>query len=129
LGHVGDSRAYRISQAGLEPLTSDHSVVQTMVDQGYITPDEARTAPNRNVITRAIGLEAEVKVDVVELERSSDDVFLLCSDGLSDMVEFGALGELTRGAGSRELSELAEQLVQAANDAGGVDNITVVLVS
>jgi protein phosphatase len=129
LGHVGDSRAYRINQAGLEPLTRDHSVVQTMVDQGFITADEARTAPNRNVITRAVGLEAEVKVEVVELQRAADDVFLLCSDGLTDMVEVEALTELCRGANGEGLSELAGRLVQAANDAGGVDNITVVLVS
>jgi serine/threonine protein phosphatase PrpC len=129
LGHVGDSRAYRINHEGLAPLTSDHSVVQTMVDEGFITPEEARTAPNRNVITRAIGLEAEVKIDVVELERSANDIFLLCSDGLSDMVEIDALTEMCRGASGEGLAELAGQLVRAANDAGGVDNITVVLVS
>lgn len=129
LGHVGDSRAYRINRSGLEALTRDHSVVQTMLDQGFITAEEARTAPNRNVITRAVGLEATVKVEVVELPRGADDVFLLCSDGLSDMVEPEALSALCRGVTKDGLAELAERLVRAANDAGGADNITVVLLS
>jgi len=129
LGHVGDSRAYRINRAGLEPLTRDHSVVQTMVEQGVITEAAARSAPNRNVITRAVGLAADVKVEVVELGRASDDVFLLCSDGLSDMLDLEALAELCRGATKDRLAELAERLVRAANDAGGIDNITVVLLS
>lgn len=129
LGHVGDSRAFRINHAGLEPLTRDHSLVQTMLDRGYITADEARTAPNRNVITRAIGLESTVKADVAEFDRAVDDVFLLCSDGLSDMVEFEALSELCRGVTAESMTELAGRLVQAANDAGGIDNITVVLLS
>jgi serine/threonine protein phosphatase PrpC len=129
LGHVGDSRAYRINATGLEALTRDHSVVQTMVDKGFITAEQARSAPNRNVITRAVGLAAEVKVDVVELKRASDDVFLLCSDGLSDMVDDDQLGELCRGVTPDGLTELAERLVQAANNAGGVDNVTVVLLA
>jgi serine/threonine protein phosphatase PrpC len=129
LGHVGDSRAFRINHAGVEPLTRDHSVVQSMVDHGYITAEEARTAPNRNVITRAVGLAATVDVDVAEFARNPDDVFLLCSDGLSDMVAFEKLVELCRDVTPETMSELAGRLVQAANDAGGLDNITVVLLS
>jgi protein phosphatase len=129
LGHVGDSRAYRINQSGLERLTRDHSVVQTMVDEGVLTEAQARTAPNRNVITRAVGLAADVEVDVAEHARGPDDVFLLCSDGLSDMLTLEELTALCREATRGRLEELAERLVQAANDAGGLDNITVVLLS
>jgi len=129
VGHVGDSRVYRIGTAALEPLTRDHSVVQTMLDQGYLSAEEARTAPNRNVITRGVGLEAEVKVDVAEVTRVPEDVFLLCSDGLSDMLEEAAIFELCRGVTGDGLAELGGRLVKAANDAGGADNITVVLVS
>ncbi|MCZ6711147.1 MAG: Stp1/IreP family PP2C-type Ser/Thr phosphatase [Gammaproteobacteria bacterium] len=129
LGHVGDSRAYRINQLGLERLTRDHSVVQTMVDDGVLTEAQAHTAPNRNVITRAIGLAVSVEVEVAEYARAADDVFLLCSDGLSDMLGLEELTELCRGATRGRLAELAERLVQAANDAGGSDNITVVLLS
>ena len=127
LGHVGDSRAYRINAAGLEVLTRDHSVVQNLVDEGVITEEQAHTAHNRNVITRAVGLEAEVAVDAVELARAPGDIFLLCSDGLSDMVAEEQLIELCRGVGTDGLPKFAERLVQAANDAGGADNITVVL--
>lgn len=125
LGHVGDSRTYLFRQGVLRQITKDHSVVQEQLDQGIITPEEARTNAFRNVISRAVGVKDTLPVDLVRGVAHSGDTFLLCSDGLTDMV-----GEdLIRGilALTVELATKADQLVREARAAGGYDNITVAL--
>lgn len=127
VAHVGDSRAYRLTHTGLQPLTKDHSVVQAMVDQGLMTADEARVATNRNIITRAVGLEPEVLVDVEEFAHDAEATYLLCSDGLTDMVDDAKLEALWLEHQSASLEHVAERFVDAAVHAGGFDNVSVVL--
>jgi serine/threonine protein phosphatase PrpC len=127
IGHVGDSRAYRIRGGELEQLTSDHSLVADLMRSGRLTPEEAGTHPQRSVITRALGTDREVDVDSLTVEASPGDVFLLCSDGLTSMVVDEDILEIVRSAAS--LKEAAKALVKAANRGGGEDNITVVLFS
>ncbi len=125
IGHVGDSRAYRLREAELEQLTEDHSLVADLMRSGRLTPEEAETHPQRSVITRALGTDPEVDVDTMSVEASPGDVFLLCSDGLTTMVADEQILELLTGASS--LEEAAKALVKAANKGGGEDNVTVVL--
>lgn len=131
VGHVGDSRAYRLRRGVLEALTEDHSVVQQMIREGLMSEAEARVAPNRNVITRAVGLDPVVDADVRSWVRGPGDVFLLCSDGLTDMLterELEALlNDRLSAEGEGDLRAAADALIEAANDAGGVDNVSVVL--
>ena len=126
IAHVGDSRAYRLRGEVLHQVTKDHSLVQEWVDAGVISAEEARTAPNRNVITRAIGAKPSVEADVTEIDIADDDTFILCSDGLTGMLADDQIAAaLMRTA---DLAEAAAALVQAANEAGGTDNVTVVLI-
>ena len=125
LGHVGDSRAYRLRDGELEQLTSDHSLVAELERSGQITPEAAEHHPQRSIITRALGPEPDVQVDTYTLAGRDGDVFLICSDGLTSMVSDDELGSILRSAAS--LDEAAESLVRAANQSGGKDNITVVL--
>jgi protein phosphatase len=125
LGHVGDSRAYRLRDGELEQLTRDHSLVAELERSGQITPEAAEHHPQRSIITRALGPEPDVQVDTYTLAGRSGDVFLICSDGLTSMVSDDELASLLRSAAS--LEEAAESLVRAANQSGGRDNITVVL--
>jgi serine/threonine protein phosphatase PrpC len=125
LGHVGDSRAYVLRDGELEQLTDDHSLVAELVRGGKLSAEEAEHHPQRSVITRALGTDPDVDVDTFTVEAEDGDVFVLCSDGLTDMVGDDEIGEVL--AGSREnLKEAAEELVRRANKAGGQDNITVV---
>ena len=124
--NIGDSRAYLLRDGDLIQVTRDHSVVQELTEQGLLTEAEARTAPNRHIITRAVGLEAEVEADIAELPRASGDLVLLCSDGLTDMLAEPVLHELLQQ--DDPLEQAADALVAAANQAGGVDNISVVLI-
>ena len=129
VGHVGDSRAYRLRAGELRCMTRDHSMVQQMVDDGLMSQAEAATSPNRNVITRALGLVGRVSVDVRSWVHRPGDLYLLCSDGLSDMVPEADIQSILAGsepAGS--LAALARALIDRANDAGGYDNISVVLI-
>jgi serine/threonine protein phosphatase PrpC len=126
IGHVGDSRAYLLRDGALEQLTDDHSLVAELVRSGRLTPDEAGTHPHRSVITRALGTDAEVDVDVMAVPTKLGDVFVLCSDGLSSMVGDEAIRDALEQHGG-DLDEAARVLVDAANAAGGEDNITVVL--
>jgi PPM family protein phosphatase len=126
IGHVGDSRAYLLREGALEQLTDDHSLVAELVRSGRLTPDEAGTHPHRSVITRALGTDAEVAVDVMAVPTKPGDVFVLCSDGLSSMVGDEAIRDALEQHGD-DLDEAARVLVDAANAAGGEDNITVVL--
>lgn len=125
LAHVGDSRAYRLRGGVLEQLTDDHSLVGELVREGRLTPDEAFVHPARSVITRVLGTDPEVEVDLLSLPAEPGDVFLLCSDGLSEMLRDEEIATLARDAGSPEGA--AEALVAAANAAGGDDNVTVVV--
>jgi protein phosphatase len=125
IGHVGDSRAYRLRGGRLEQLTEDHSLVADLMRSGRLTPEEAEAHPQRSVITRALGTDPEVDVDTMVVEASPGDVFLLCSDGLTTMVSDEDIVELI--ARSKSLEQAARALVKAANRSGGEDNITVVL--
>jgi PPM family protein phosphatase len=125
LGHVGDSRAYILRDGELEQLTDDHSLVAELVRGGKLSAEEAEHHPQRSVITRALGTDPDVDVDTFTVEAEDGDVFVLCSDGLTDMVGDDEIGRVL--ADSREnLKEAAEELVRRANKAGGQDNITVV---
>jgi protein phosphatase len=125
VGHVGDSRAYRLRDGTLEQLTQDHSLVADLVRSGRITPEEAEVHPQRSVITRALGTDAAVTVDSFSVEVSPGDVYLLCSDGLTTMLDVEAVQQILVETGS--LDGAARSLVAAANQNGGEDNITVVL--
>jgi PPM family protein phosphatase len=125
LAHVGDSRAYLLRGDEFERLTRDHSLVEEFVREGKLTPEEADQHPQRSVITRALGPEAAVEVDRVSVRGRDGDVFLICSDGLTSMVPEQRVAEVVRSADS--LRTAGRELIDAANDAGGRDNITVVL--
>jgi serine/threonine protein phosphatase PrpC len=125
LAHVGDSRAYRLRGGELEQLTRDHSLVAELERSGQITPEAAEHHPQRSIITRALGPEPEVEVDTYTLAGREGDLFLICSDGLTSMVSDDEVGSILRSAGS--LDEAADELVRAANQSGGKDNITVIL--
>jgi PPM family protein phosphatase len=125
VAHVGDSRAYLWRGGQLERLTRDHSLVDELVRQGKLTPEEAQEHPQRSVITRAVGPEARVEVDTDTWQAKAGDVFLICSDGLTTMIGEPAIEQILEGAPT--LEDAGHQLIDAANDAGGRDNITVVL--
>jgi serine/threonine protein phosphatase PrpC len=124
-GHVGDSRAYLIRDRRLEQLTDDHSLVAELVRSGKLTPEEAETHPQRSVITRARGTDADVDVDTFSVPAAPGDLFLLCSDGLTSMVDDGTILEAVERH-RPDLQAAAKALVTAANRGGGEDNITVV---
>jgi protein phosphatase len=126
LGHVGDSRTYLFRNGKLRRMTRDHSIIQDQLDKGFITPEEARTYALRNVITRTVGgVNETLAVDLIRGKGIPGDLFLLCSDGLSDMITEEKMVEiLSLPLG---LGEKAEWLVESANAAGGLDNITVAL--
>ena len=126
LGHVGDSRAYRIRGDRLEQLTADHSVVAELVRTGRLAPEEADRHPLRSAITRALGTEPTVDVDTLTVAAEPGDLYLLCSDGLTTMVDDDEILALADGA-QRDPAHTAAALVEAANRAGGEDNVTVVL--
>jgi serine/threonine protein phosphatase PrpC len=125
LGHVGDSRTYLWRQGKLRQLTRDHSVVQDQIDQGLITPAEARKHYLRNVILRAVGVDELIAVDFIRGKSFTGDLFLLCSDGLTDMVDDSSIQEILSLPLS--LAQKGEKLIESANVAGGPDNITVIL--
>jgi serine/threonine protein phosphatase PrpC len=125
-GHVGDSRAYRLRGDELEQITTDHSLVAELVESGVLTPEEAERHPQRSAITRAVGTEQAIEVDVFTVPAEHGDVVLLCSDGLTDMLSEEDIAEALLEAG-RDPEEAARKLVAAANAQGGEDNITVVL--
>lgn len=125
VAHVGDSRLYRLRDGTLERLTDDHTLVDELVRQGKLTPEEADEHPQRSIITRALGPERGVEADSRTWPARAGDIYLICSDGLTSMVDEGRVGELLAGAPS--LPAASRALIDAANDAGGRDNITVVL--
>ena len=127
VGHVGDSRAYRLRGSELRRLTRDHSLLQEQLDAGLITPAQAARSVNRNLVTRAVGVDAEVTLELREHDLGPDDLLLLCSDGLTDMVDDEGICDLLCQT-YPSLQTACETLVGAANAAGGRDNISVVLV-
>ena len=126
IAHVGDSRAYRLRGDAFEQLTLDHSLLQELVDRGFYSHDEAQRSTNRNYVTRALGVEPTVDVEVHEHDVLPDDVYLLCSDGLPDMVEDEDI-HLTISTFNASLDVVGQQLIEMANDHGGRDNVSVML--
>jgi len=126
VGHVGDSRAYRMRGGRLTQLTRDHSLLQEQIDAGLITPEQAAFSANKNLVTRAVGVEDTVLLETHEHDVLPGDLVLLCSDGLSDMLDDATIAQLLGGLDS--LDEGCRALIDAANDAGGKDNISVVLI-
>ncbi|MGI9261299.1 MAG: Stp1/IreP family PP2C-type Ser/Thr phosphatase [Woeseiaceae bacterium] len=126
IAHVGDSRAYRLRNEQFEQLTMDHSLLQELVDRGFYSEEEAQRSTNRNYVTRALGVEPTVEVEVQEYEVLPEDIYLLCSDGLPDMVEDEDI-HLTISTFNASLDVVGEQLVQLANEHGGRDNVSVQL--
>jgi protein phosphatase len=127
VAHIGDSRLYRLRGETLEQVTRDHSLLQEQLDSGLITPEEAKFSQNKNLVTRALGIDPSVEPELHVYEAQRDDVFLLCSDGLNDMLDDEEI-RLTLITLQANPGLTVKQLVQAANDAGGRDNISAMLV-
>ena len=125
LGHIGDSRCYRLRGANLSQITKDHSLLQEQMDAGLITPEQASVSTNKNLVTRALGVEDAVLLEVNEHRVEAGDLYLMCSDGLSDMLDDGAIAKLLLGESA--LEQKTQQLIEAANANGGRDNISVLL--
>ena len=127
IAHVGDSRMYRMRGGELQQVTSDHSLLQELIDRGFYTPEEAKKSLNKNLVTRAMGIEMAVNPDLQEDVVQPGDLYLMCSDGLTDLVEDDVIHE-TLLEYCENLEDAARLLVDKANAAGGVDNISVILV-
>ncbi len=126
IAHVGDSRIYIVTKDSINQLTVDHSVVQLMIDRGEIRPDEAKDHPQKNVITRAIGVDAEIRIDFSQEVYNSGDIVLLCSDGLTNFVDEATILDICN---TYDSYTLADALVDKANENGGGDNVTVITVT
>lgn len=124
IAHVGDSRAYQISENNIKLITKDHSLVQEMLDMGEITPLEFEHHPRKNIITRALGVDEKIEIEFNTVDFKSGDAFILCSDGLSGQIEKEHMLKLFN---ETEFKVLADKYIEKANDNGGVDNITVVI--
>ena len=127
VGHIGDSRLYRLRGEAMEQVTRDHSLLQEQLDSGLITPEEAKLSQNKNLVTRALGIDPSVETEIHVHETQPDDIYLLCSDGLSDMMEDEEI-RLTMLTLKSNPTLTVQQLVQAANDNGGRDNISAMLI-
>lgn len=123
--NVGDSRGYHITNGGIRQITKDHSAVQELVDSGHLTERQAKFHPNKNIITRAIGVEDEVEFDFFEVSASPGDIIILCSDGLTNHADEN---EIQFEASGGEFEDLPKRLIDLANSRGGTDNITVVAI-
>lgn len=123
--NVGDSRGYHITNGSIQQITKDHSAVQELVDSGHLTERQAKIHPNKNIITRAIGVEDEVEFDFFEVTASPGDIIILCSDGLTNHVDEN---EIQFEASGGEFDDLPNRLIDLANSRGGADNITVVAI-
>ncbi len=126
VAHVGDSRMYRLRGASFEQITMDHSLLQELVDRGFYSNEEAQRSTNKNYVTRALGVEAQVEVEIQEDSVKQNDYYLLCSDGLTDMVEDEDI-HLTISTFNASLDTVGQQLIQLSNDNGGRDNVSVVM--
>lgn len=127
IGHVGDSRCYRLRGQTLQQVTRDHSLLQEQIDAGLISPEQAQYATHKNLVTRALGVEDTVLLEVNEFRVEDGDLYLFCSDGLSDMVSDERIATILMEDASLEL--MGRTLVEAANEGGGRDNISVILVA
>ncbi|MBL8490727.1 MAG: Stp1/IreP family PP2C-type Ser/Thr phosphatase [Rhodocyclaceae bacterium] len=127
VAHIGDSRLYRLRGEEFKQVTRDHSLLQEQIDSGMITPEQAKHSLNKNLVTRALGVDPVVEPEIRDYDTLPGDIYVLCSDGLSDMVEDEEIG-MTLSALSANLELCATQLVQMANDNGGRDNVSVILV-
>jgi len=127
VAHVGDSRMYRLRSHEMEQITSDHSLLQELIDRGFYTPEEAEKSLNKNLVTRALGIDETVKVDVTEEIVLADDCYLLCSDGLSDMVDDRRINMIME-ENKLHIDTACTELIQQAIDNGGHDNISVIVV-
>ncbi len=127
VAHVGDSRAYRMRDGRLDQLTQDHTWVNEQVVAGFLSKEQARSHPLKNVVTRALGGESDVLVDVREIEVQAGDLYLLCSDGLTGMLSDADIRD--RLGSGRSLHEICRGLINDANARGGIDNVTVVLLA
>jgi len=125
LGHVGDSRCYRLREGKLQQITRDHSLLQEQIDAGLITPEQAAFSANKNLVTRAVGVEDTVLLETHQHDVMAGDLFLMCSDGLSDMLDDEGIAQVLLAHDS--LDSCTRALIDAANDAGGKDNISVIL--
>ncbi len=125
LGHVGDSRCYRLRAGALTQITKDHSLLQEQVDAGLLTPSQAAIAPGKNLLTRAVGVEKTLKVELHQHTIDAGDIYLMCSDGLTDMVDDDTIARIMLQSSS--MVQIAADLVARANAGGGRDNITVLL--
>jgi len=126
VAHVGDSRLYRIRDGVFEQITRDHSLMQELIDRGFYTQEQARKSLNKNLVTRAVGIEKTVNIDILEDVARPKDIYLLCSDGLSDMIEDDLIHETIK-RNSDNLEKAAAELIEEANRHGGKDNISVIL--
>jgi len=126
VAHVGDSRLYRYRDGELEQITNDHSLMQELIDRGFYSAEQAEISLNRNLVTRAVGIEESVQVDVLEDVTYPDDIYLLCSDGLTDMVDDDVIKN-TIVENSENLEKIATELIRLANESGGKDNISAIL--
>ena len=127
VAHVGDSRLYRLRAGKLALLTRDHSLLQEQLDRGLVRAEDAHSAQNRNLVTRALGIDPDVLPDINSHELQAGDIYLLCSDGLNDMLEDADIAQTLREQ-AQNLARAATALVQKANDSGGRDNVSVILV-
>jgi len=126
IAHVGDSRAYILSKSGIRQITKDHSLVQQMYDKGEISVEDLKNHPVKNVITRALGVEEKVEIDFYTQQLDDEETLLLCSDGLSNYVDADEIYEIVTHS---EKNEVAQKLVNRANENGGGDNITVAVIN
>lgn len=126
VGHIGDSRMYRLRGEKLAQLTKDHSLVQEQINAGLITQEQAKLSNQKNLVTRALGIDPEVELELQELDTEVDDIYLLCSDGLSDLIDDAEIAKTLLEANGN-ISHAANKLIQSANEHGGTDNISVVI--
>ena len=126
VAHVGDSRLYRVRDGELEQITRDHSLMQELIDRGFYTAEQARNSLNKNLVTRAVGIDSNVQIDIQEDIAMVDDIYLLCSDGVTDMIE----DQLIKSAiieNSDDLEKAASEIIRLSNEHGGKDNISALL--
>ena len=126
VAHVGDSRLYRYRDGELEQITRDHSLMQELIDRGFYTPEQAEQSLNKNLVTRAVGIDETVEIDVHEANVHAEDIYLLCSDGVTDMIEDNVIKN-TIMRNSEDLEKIAAELIRVSNESGGKDNISAIL--
>ena len=127
VAHVGDSRLYRLRDMELEQITRDHSLMQELIDRGFYTPEQARNSLNKNLVTRAIGIDENVQIDIQEDIAMTGDIYLLCSDGVTDMIEDHLIKSVML-ENENDLEKAVTEIIRLANEHGGKDNISALLI-